>query len=141
MANRCPNCGSPLPLGSEICFDCGAKLSRTEWEPWDTREKTTIRKNTGEKAFARSQARQSRHESGHTAHSISREAGRVTEQTAHRSPQHQATMQRFVRQENSQRPQQKSGKAKMDPAVLRPLIIAAFACFVSLIGFVFGLFE
>jgi hypothetical protein len=128
-------------LGSEICFDCGAKLSRTEWEPWDTREKTTIRKNTGEKSFARSQARQSRHESGHTAHSVSREAGGAAERVAHRSPQHQATMQRFVRQESGQKPQQKSGKAKMDPAVLRPLIIAAFACFVSLIGFVFGLFE
>jgi cobalamin biosynthesis Mg chelatase CobN len=128
-------------LGSEICFDCGAKLTRTEWEPWDTREKTTIRKNTGEKAFARSQARQSRHESGHTAHSVSREAGRATEQTAHRSPQHQATMQRFVRQENGQNPQQKSGKTKMDPAVLRPLILAAIACIVSLMGYIFGLFE
>jgi hypothetical protein len=141
MANRCPNCGSPLPLGSEICFDCGAKLSRTEWEPWDTREKTTIRKNTGEKAFARSQARQSRHESGHTAHSFSREASGATEQTAHRSPQHQATMQRFVRQEGNQRPQQKSGKPNIDPAVLRPLIVVAFAGFLSLMGYLCALFE
>jgi cobalamin biosynthesis Mg chelatase CobN len=128
-------------LGSEICFDCGAKLSRTEWEPWETREKTTIRKNTGEKSFARSQARQSRHESGHTAHSVSREAGGAAEGVAHRSPHHQATMQRFVRQESSQKPQQKSGKAKMDPAVLRPLIVVAFAGFLSLMGYLCALFE
>jgi hypothetical protein len=119
-------------LGSEICFDCGAKLVSSEKDPWSTREKTTIRKNTGEKTYARSQARQSRHESKHTAHSFSREADSDRERTAHRSPQHRETMERFVRPSGTSSNASASGKKKSKGAQFGPLLVVFLVVLLSM---------
>ena len=83
MENRCPHCGAPLPLGSEFCFDCGARASRTKRDPWDQGDRTNAGKNTSEKAWQSDQARQRQHERRHTSHSTSREASRDYEKAQH----------------------------------------------------------
>ena len=68
---RCPNCGSPIPLGSDFCFDCNTRIAGGDLDPWEIGEHTRIRRNTGEREYRRDQLRQERHERSHsngTAH-------------------------------------------------------------------------
>jgi uncharacterized Zn finger protein (UPF0148 family) len=128
MASRCPHCGSPLPLGSGLCFDCGARVPSADHDPWEEQDRAQVRPNTGEKAYRRDQANQRRHETRHTDHGASRESERAREGVRHfgpnqsprtpQSPQRPPKPQNGAAWPNRQKPQEKTGNTKSARAVL-----------------------
>ena len=127
---KCPRCGSPVPLGSGICFDCGSRIAASERDPWDLGEQPVshVLRGRGEQAYLRDQRRQAIHERIHESHSVSARAAASDYEHGflHPSPARQ--------QSDSPAKQQPAGgaKKKSSSAVLVILIVLFYLLFAFL---------